>query len=69
MAIERVNPDSLGNIHSRPAPRCYSRPRMSTAVSESRIHAERNVVLMGLSVVMSVVTCVTFVLVSGAWSF
>ena len=66
MAIERVNPDSLGNIHPRPAPRCYSRPGMSKAVSESRIHTERNVVLIGLSLV----TCVaTFVLVSGGWSF
>ncbi len=66
MAIERVNPDSLANIHSRPVPRCYSRRTMSNAVSESRIHTEHNVVLIGLSVV----TCVaTFVLVSGGWSF
>ena len=50
----------------RPAPRCYSRPGMSKAISESRMDRESNAILIGLSIV----TCVTaFVIVYGGWSF
>jgi hypothetical protein len=49
----------------RPVPRCYSRPGMSRAISES-FDRESNVVLIGLSVA----TCVaTFLVVYGGWSF
>ena len=50
----------------RRGPRCYSRPGMSRAVSESLIDRESNVVLIGLSVI----TCVAaFMVVYGGWSF
>ena len=50
----------------RAVPRCYSRPGMSKAISESRMDMESKAILIGLSIV----TCVTaFVIVYGGWSF
>jgi hypothetical protein len=50
----------------RPAPRCYSRPGMSKAISESGNDRESNAILIGLSIT----TCVAaFVIVYGGWSF
>jgi hypothetical protein len=39
----------------RAVPRCYSRPGMSKAISESRIDRESNAILIGLSVITCVV--------------
>ena len=53
-------------VHTRPGPRCYSRPGMSQAISESRVDTESNAILIGLSVI----TCIAaFILVYGGWSF
>ena len=50
----------------RAVPRCYSRPGMSKAISESRIDRESHAILIGLSII----TCVAaFVIVYRGWSF
>ena len=50
----------------RPVPKCYSRPGISKAVSESRIDRESTAILIGLSVI----TCIAaFAARYGGWSF
>jgi hypothetical protein len=50
----------------RPVPKCYSRPGIPNAISESGIDGEGNAILIGLSIT----TCVAaFVIVYGGWSF
>ncbi len=66
MTIERVNPDSRANIHSRPAPRCYSRQPFCQAIQPSREEADSGSIVIALSIT----TCVAaFLVVSGGWSF
>ena len=56
----------LAHSHPRPAPRCYSRQAGPKAISESRVDAQGNAVLL----LLSSATCIAaFLIAYSGWSF